>query len=114
MGEAAEHVQTGQITFAARDSDFDGHKIHAGEILALDNGKLSFVEKDLSKAAVRLTRALVKKGDCSFVTVIHGEDVSPEDAEKIADAIRAKVGDGVEVALVNGGQPVYYFIISAE
>ena len=114
MGEAAEHVQTGQITFAARDSDFDGHKIHEGEMLALDNGKLSFVEKDLTKAAVRLTRSLVKKGDCSFVTVLHGEDVSEADAEKIADAIRAKLGESVEVALVNGGQPVYYLIISAE
>ena len=114
MSTAAENVSTGQITFAARDSDFDGHKIHEGEILALDNGKLTFVEKDLQKAAVRLAKQLVKKGDCSFVTVIYGEDVSDNDAKAIHDAISAKLGSDVEVALVNGGQPVYYLIISAE
>jgi len=114
MSEASEAVQTGQITFAARDSDFDGHEIHEGEMLALDNGKLAFVEKELKKAAVKLTKSLVKKGDCSFVTVIYGEDVSEADAEEICEAIRAKLGDDIEVALVNGGQPVYYFIISAE
>ncbi len=115
MSAAAEQVSTGQITFAARDSEFDGHKIHEGEILALDNGKLFSVEKELQKAAVRLARQLVKKKKgCSFVTVIYGEDVSETDAEAIADAIRAKIGDEIEVALVNGGQPVYYMIISAE
>ncbi len=115
MSAAAEQVSTGQVTFAARDSEFDGHKIKEGEILALDNGRLAYVEKDVQKAAVRLARLLVKKKKgCSFVTVIYGEDISEPDAEQIADAIRQKIGDEIEVALVNGGQPVYYLIISAE
>jgi len=115
MSAAAEQVSTGSVTFAARDSEFDGHKINEGEILALDNGKLAYVEKELQKAAVRLARQLVrKKKGCSFVTVIYGEDVSEADAEEIADAIRQKIGDEIEVALVNGGQPVYYLLISAE
>jgi len=116
MSAAADQVSTGHITFAARESEFDGHKIREGEILALENGKLAFVDKDLQKAAVRLARLLVKrkKGECSFVTVLYGEDVSEEDAQQIADAIRLKLGEEIEVALINGGQPVYYFIISVE
>lgn len=115
MSKAAENVGTGQITFAARDSDFDGHKIKKGEILALENGKLSFVDKDLIKAASKLAKNLIKKQqDCAFVTVIYGEDATEEQARQVEDAIHAKFGDDIEVAVVNGGQPVYYFIISAE
>jgi len=114
MSKTAERVGTGQITFAARDSDFDGHKIKEGEILALENGKLAFVEKDLIKAAGKLARSLIKKQpDCAFVTIIYGADATEEQAKQIQESIQAKYSD-VEVTLVNGGQPVYYFIISAE
>lgn len=114
MSKTAERVGTGQITFAARDSDFDGHKIKEGEILALENGKLAFVEKDVIKAAGKLAKSLIKKQDeCAFVTIIYGADATEEQARQVEDAIRAKYGD-IEVTLVNGGQPVYYFIISAE
>jgi len=113
MREAYERVGTGQVTFAARDSDYDGHKIKEGEILALENGKVSFVEKDLSKAVVKLTKALVKK-DSSFVTLLYGEDVKEEEAEKICEAVKLKLGDEIDVTLISGGQPVYYFIISVE
>ena len=114
MSKTAERVGTGQITFAARDSDFDGHKIKEGEILALENGKLAFVEKDLLKAAGKLAKSLIKKqDDCAFVTIIYGADATEEQAKQIEESIHAKYSD-VEVTLVNGGQPVYYFIISAE
>ncbi|WMJ84500.1 DAK2 domain-containing protein [Oscillospiraceae bacterium LTW-04] len=114
MSKTAERVGTGQITFAARDSDFDGHKIKEGEILAIENGKLAFVEKDLIKAAGKLAKSLIKKqSDCAFVTIIYGADATEEQAKQIENIIHAKYGD-VEVTLVNGGQPVYYFIISAE
>ena len=113
MMQAADRVATGLVTFAARNSDFDGHKIKEGEILALENGKLSFTEKDLTKAAVKLARSMVKK-DSSFVTVISGCDVNEEDAEKLTEQISAKMPSGVEVTRLNGGQPVYYYIISVE
>lgn len=113
MMQAADRVATGLVTFAARNSDFDGHKIKEGEILALENGKLSFTEKDLAKAAVKLTRSMVKK-DSSFVTVISGCDVNEEDAEKLTEQISAKMPAGVEVTRLSGGQPVYYYIISVE
>ncbi|MBQ4095396.1 MAG: DAK2 domain-containing protein [Oscillospiraceae bacterium] len=112
MTDALNSVMTGQLTFAARDSDFEGHDIKKGEILALENGKLSFVEKDLPKAAYKLTKKLVKS-DSSFVTIIYGEDIT----EDMANALAAQVEDkfpGLEVSVVNGGQPVYYYIISVE
>ena len=113
MTRALDTVQTGQITFAARDSDFDGHNIRAGEILAMDNGKLAFVEKDLQKALLKLTRSMVKK-DASFVTVIYGADVSEEQAAAAYELLRAKINDNIEINLINGGQPVYYYIVSVE
>ena len=112
MTEALENVSTGQITFAARDSDFEGHNIKQGEILCLDNGKLAFVEKDLNKAAYKLTKRLVK-GDSSFVTILYGADVTDEDAEALQSLIAGKFSN-LDVNLVNGGQPVYYYIISVE
>lgn len=112
MTHALERVSTGQITFASRDSDFEGHKIKKNEILALENGKLSFVEKDLAKAAYKLIKKLVK-GDTSYITIIQGIDVSDKDAEALREQVQNKY-QNAEVLLVNGGQPVYYYILSAE
>lgn len=113
MTKAFDKVSTGQITFAARDSDYDGHDIKQGEILALDNGKLAFTERDVTKAAVKLTKRLTKS-DTQFITIIYGSDVTEENAIALHQTIQAKAGSGVEVTLVNGGQPIYYYIISVE
>ncbi|MDO5603483.1 MAG: DAK2 domain-containing protein, partial [Oscillospiraceae bacterium] len=113
MIAAADHVSTGLVTFAARNSDFDGHKIKKGEILALENGKLSFTEKDAVKAVARLAKSMLTK-DSSFITVISGCDVTPEEAEKATEQIQAKIPSDIEVTLLNGGQPVYYYIVSVE
>ena len=112
MTNALERVSTGSVTFAARDSDFEGHSIKKGEILCMDNGKLSFVEKDLSKAAYKLTKKLVK-GDSTFITILYGADVSDEDAEALYKQVSAKYSN-IDVNLINGGQPVYYYYISVE
>ncbi|MEG2814441.1 MAG: DAK2 domain-containing protein, partial [Oscillospiraceae bacterium] len=114
MTKQFDLVQTGLITFAARNSDFDGHSIKQGEILGLDNGKLSFTEKDLTKAVVRLTKSLTKKSSGNFITVIYGSDVSDEQAEKDSIALNEKFSEDYEVNVINGGQPVYYYIISVE
>lgn len=113
MTKAFEKVSTGLITFAARDSEFEGKQIKEGEILALENGKLAFTEKDVNKAAVKLTKRLAK-GDASYVTLIHGADVTEENAEQLRETIQSKLNDKIDVMLVNGGQPVYYYIISVE
>ncbi|MGN0594420.1 MAG: DAK2 domain-containing protein [Hominimerdicola sp.] len=112
MTNALENVSTGQITFAARDSDFEGHSIKQGEILCLENGRLALVEKDLAKAAFKLTKKLVK-GDSSFITIFYGSDVTDEAAEALQKQISAKYSH-LDVNLINGGQPVYYYIISVE
>lgn len=113
MTKAFEHVSTGQITFAARDSEYEGHNIKEGEILAFDNSRLLFTEKDVSKAAYKLIKKMVK-GDSSFVTVIYGADVTSEQAEKLEETLNAKLGNKVDLMMVNGGQPVYYYLISVE
>ena len=112
MRKAYENVGTGQITYAARDSDYDGHQIKKGELLAMANGKITFTDIDLEKTVVKLTKSLVNR-DSSYVTLIYGEDVSDEKAEAILSSVEAKI-PGVEVTLIKGDQPVYYFIISVE
>ncbi len=113
MQKAYENVQTGQVTFAARDSDYDGKQIKKGELLALANGKVSFTETDLEKCVLKLVKTLSSR-DTGFVTLMYGNDVSETEAERITTAVQKKLGNDVEVTLINGGQPVYYFIISVE
>lgn len=113
MMKAAEKIATGQITFAARDSDFDGHKIKKGELLALANGKVSFTDSVLDKAAVRLIRQLMNKNS-EFITVMYGEDVTDEQAEVLEALLNEKFGSKAEITFIKGGQPIYYLIISVE
>ena len=119
MSKAADNVSTGQITFAARDSDYDGHSIKEGEILALDNGKLAFTDTDIRHAAVKLAKSMINSRrisgrEVAFITLMYGEGMTEEDAEAVRDAITAKAGDNVDITLVDGGQPVYYYFISIE
>ncbi len=113
MTKAFEKVSTGQVTFAARDSELDGTPIKKGEVMALDNGKLAFTDKDLNRAAYRLVKRMVSH-ETGFITVMYGSDVTEETAEELVNQLQSKYGDKAEVMLVNGGQPVYYYIISAE
>ncbi len=113
MTEAIDNVASGQITFAVRDSEDDGHKIKQGEILAMDNGRIVFTEKNLTKSLIKLTKRLVTSAS-SYITVMYGSDVSDEDANEAYEALRAKISGDIDIVLVNGGQPVYYYIISVE
>ena len=114
MMEAASKVATGQVTFAARDSEFGGFRIKQGDILGLENGILKVVDHDdIIKVAAKVTRSMVNR-DSSFVTIIYGEDVTDQQAEELLKAVESKVSDHVEITLVKGEQPVYYFIISVE
>ena len=113
MQNSYANLATGQVTFAARDSDFDGHKIKKGELLALVNGKVSFTEQNLSKCMQKIVKTMVNR-DSAFLTLIYGEDVSDDQANTIYNELNEKFGDKLEITLVNGGQPVYYFILSVE
>lgn len=113
MTKALDNVGSGSITFAVRDSDFEGKQIKKGEILAMENGKLAFVEKDVTKALIKITKKLIRSGS-SYITIIYGSDVTDETAQAAFEALRAKISDEIEIVLVNGGQPVYYYLISVE
>ncbi len=113
MQKAFEKVATGQITFAARDADFDGQKIKKDDLMAIENGKVVFTETDLKNCTVKLCQKMVNKNS-EFLNLYYGEDVSDADANTIYEAVRAKLSGKVEITLIKGGQPVYYFYISVE
>ena len=113
MMDAAHGVGTGLVTFAARNSEFAGKKIEEGDIIALQNGKLTITEKNAVKALVKLSKDMVTR-DTSFITLIYGEDIAEEDAEKAYEELKDKFGSRCDISLVKGDQPVYYFILSVE
>ena len=112
MGEAMGNVHTAMVTYAARDSDFDGHSIHAGEYLALLDGKLIGSYTNTKTLFKELSWA-VDDFHPEFITVYYGEDVTEEDANAAAQTIIGNFPDA-EVSVVSGGQPVYYYMISVE
>lgn len=112
MTDAAQCVSTAQITYAARNSDFDGFDIHEGDYLALLDGKLIGTDRDVSALLDGLSDEAASR-EAEFITVFYGEDVNEEDARKACDAFTRKCPDA-EVNLICGGQPVYYYIISIE
>ena len=112
MTDAAQCVSTAQITYAARNSDFDGFDIHEGDYLALLDGKLLGTDSDVSALLDGLSDEAASR-EAEFITVFYGEDVNEEDAHKACDAFTRKCPDA-EVNLICGGQPVYYYIISIE
>ncbi len=119
MMKAADNVSSGSITFAARDSDFENRAIKEGDILALDNGKLTFTDTSVEHAVVKLTKnmAAARRSagkDVAFITLMYGEGVSEEEANAAQKAISAKLGNDVEITVIAGGQPVYYYFISIE
>ena len=112
MNEAAKLVSTAQITYAARNSDFDGFDIHEGDYLALLDGKLLGTDRDVACLLEDLSDEAASRG-AEFITLFYGEDVSEEDAQKARKVFSLKCPDA-EISLIRGGQPVYYYIISIE
>lgn len=105
-------VHTAQVTYAARDSDFDGYAIHAGEYLALLDGKLIGSFTEMPSVLGKMSEAF-NELEPEIITVYYGEDVSGDDAEATAGVLEEAFPDA-EVTVVNGGQPVYYYMISVE
>ncbi len=112
MIAAMENVTTVQLTYAARDSDFDGHNIHAGEYLALYGGALFGSNTDSTVLLKSLAKQLAKENK-EFITIFYGADTNEEEAEAAAEILR-KYCFGAEVSVLRGDQPVYYYLISAE
>ena len=112
MAEAASAVTTAQITYAARNSDFDGFAINEGDYLALLNGKLFGTDRDINALLQKLADTAAEQG-AEFVTAFYGEGVSEEDAAAAGEIFTSRCPDA-EVSALPGGQPVYYYIISIE
>ena len=112
MEDCLSTVTTAQITYAARNSDFDGFDIKEGDYLALEEGKLFGTDTSLDTLLEKLAADALERG-ATFISLYYGEDVSEEDAQKAADAFQAVCPDA-EIAVLPGGQPVYYYIISME
>ena len=112
MSASIANVATAQITYAARNSDFDGFAINEGDYLSLMNGKLFGTDKDIAVLLEKLAQEAAER-KAEFVTVFYGEDVTEEQAAQ-AEEIFSRVCPGVELSVLPGGQPVYYYIISIE
>lgn len=113
MMKAAEAVHTAQVTFAARDSEAFGQKIKKGQILGMEDGKITLVEDDVVNAAYRTARRLAKKYNASFITVYYGEETDEATAKRLSERLSERFPN-IEINVIPGGQPVYYFIISVE
>ncbi len=112
FNETIQDVHTAQITYAARNSDFDGHEITAGQYLALFDGGLLGSDDSLDAVLNRLNEKIAEY-DPSIISVYYGEDIKEEDAENTAAYVATAFPDA-EIMTVNGGQPVYYYMISIE
>ena len=112
MTEAFSNVRTAEITYAARDSDFDGFAIKQGDYMALLEHQLFATEQNLDALLENLAKSEAMQ-DAEFISIFFGADVTEEDAQK-AEAIFAEACPNAEVNLLPGGQPVYYYMVSAE
>ena len=112
LTQALDNVDTMQITYAARNSDFDGYDIHEGDYLALYGSQLFGTSRDIRVLLKSLAEKVRDEGK-EYITIYYGEDVKEKHAQKAAD-IFADICPDADVNLLNGGQPVYYYLISAE
>lgn len=112
MLDAAANVRSGQVTYAARNSDFDGKRIKEGEYLSLFESKLCANSRKLDDAVKKLLREMTRK-KCSFINIIYGADMTQEDAARVEKVAKKEAPDA-EITIIYGGQPVYYYLISAE
>ena len=112
LTEALDTVETMQITYAARNSDFDGYDIHEGDYLAIYEKSLFGTSRDIKVLLKALAQKINEDGK-EFVTIYYGADIKEKHAQKAADLF-AEMCPNADVNLLNGGQPVYYYLISAE
>ena len=114
MNEAAGQVSTGLVTFAARDSIVKGQAVKRGEILGLEDGKITIVDGKMDEVALTLVKNLFQPGESQAITVLYGAEVKEAQAESLEKALRTKYENEADIAVLDGGQPIYYYVISVE
>ena len=112
MTEAAENVHTASITYAVRDTTYEGREIHQGDIMGMIDNKLSVLGNEVHQVGLDIAEKMVNE-DTDLITIYYGSDVSEEDAQKLCDALAEKYDD-CDVELQYGGQPLYYYLIAVE
>ena len=112
MTAAAEQVKTGQITFAVRDTVFEDKEIKEGDIIGIHNGRIEVVGQSIHDIALDLVKHVVEDGD-SLITIYYGQDTKQEDADALGAEVAEMFSD-LDVEVQYGGQPLYYYLISAE
>lgn len=114
MNKAAQKVSSGQLTYAVRDTEFDGNTIKKNDILGMCEGKITAVGKDTDDVLEKLISEMADE-DTEYITVYYGKDIKKSQAERMQRALEAKYeSDEIEVTFKNGGQPLYYYIIGVE
>ena len=112
MQEAYSVTKTCEVTFAVRTTKIQGHKIKKGDIMGLDDEGIKASGSDAKEVVIKLLDNAIDE-DSAVITIFYGEDVTAEDAEELADAVRERF-DEVDVDLQSGGQPVYYYIVAID
>ena len=112
MTEEMSHVKSGQVTYAVRDTVIDDKTITEGDIMGIGDAGILSVTKDISSSTMELIDHLMDD-DSELISIYYGTDISEEDAEELAAAVEEKYPD-VDVELQNGGQPIYYYVLSVE
>ncbi|MBU5437750.1 DAK2 domain-containing protein [Tissierella sp. MSJ-40] len=112
MEEAINHVITGQVTYAVRDTEFNNTKIHKDDIIGISKGDILATGKDITEVAIKLIEGIINE-DTSLITIFYGNNLSEEEAENLAEKLQEQYDD-FDVEVVFGGQPLYYYIFSIE
>ena len=112
MAEEIKNVKTGQVTYAVRDTRIDDKEIHEGDIMGIGDSGILAVGKDIAETTKAMMAELVDE-DSEIIGIYYGEDVKEEDAQKLGDELVA-LYPNAEVEVHDGGQPIYYYVISVE
>ena len=112
MDEAAQHVRTATVTFAVRDSEYNGVKIHEGDVIGMYNGQIQYAGSDVHDVVMEMMPAIVTEDD-ELITVYFGQETTEEAAQKVTEEIAEAYPD-CDVECHRGGQPLYYYLISVE
>ena len=112
LREASERVHTASITYAVRDTRFDGRDIHEGDIMGLVDNRISALGSDVAEVSMEVLAGMVTD-DTELITVYFGHEVDAQSAQALKDAVEARFPH-CDVELHDGGQPLYYYLIAVE
>ena len=112
MTEAMNHVVTGQVTYSVRDSEINNKKINKDDIIGISKGEIISNGGNIEEVSVELVKNLVKE-DSSLITIFYGDNIEEEEANKLGERLQEEFED-IDVEVIFGGQPIYYYIFSIE